>query len=68
MLALPVDGIVCCVLPVIPIGRPSSLLTLCTFMFFVVVVFFFFFFFFSYLFDLPIFKAQTMIICLNVII
>ena len=47
--ALPVDGIVCCVLPVLPFGRPSSLLSLCTFVFF----------FFSCLFVLPIFKAQT---------
>ena len=53
MLALSVDGIVCCVLPVLPIDRPSSLLSLCTFVCVCV------FFYFSCLFVLPIFKAQT---------
>ena len=49
MLALPGDGIVCCVLPILPIGRPISLFSLA----------FFFFFFFFFLFVQPILKVQT---------
>ena len=34
VLALPIYGIVCCVLPVLPTGRPSSLLSSCIFVFY----------------------------------
>ena len=59
VLALPVDGMVFCVLPVLPIGRPSTLLSLCTFVFFIFFLFYFIFFILFFLFVLLIFKAQT---------
>ena len=59
MLVLPVDGIVYYIMSDLPIGRPSSLISLCIFVFFVSFTFLFVCstYYFKY--------KQTKIICFN---